>query len=96
MRAKIKDLYGKKVLKKVKSLIEREPGKRRVGELRLIETDRPLIACIDASRLASTSLGGIAEKFSCLDFVPDLLDAGDVGVKLRPYREGADYFAVST
>ena len=67
-----------------------------MAELRFRETDRPLIASIDTSRLASTSLGGIADEFGCLDFVPDLLDTGDIGVKLRPHREGADNFTVST
>lgn len=86
---------GRKVLEKVKSLWSKEEPRRDVlAELGLRETDRPLIACIDASRLASASLGGITGELGRVDFFPDLFDVGGIRVKLVPHREGADNFTV--
>ena len=67
-----------------------------MAELGLRETDRALIARIDASRLASTSLRGITNELCSVDFFPDLSDVGSIWVKLVPHREGADNFTVPT
>jgi hypothetical protein len=66
-----------------------------MAELSFIETDRTLIACTDASRLYSTSLGGITCELRRIYLITDLFDVGGVGVKLVPHGEGADDLAVS-
>ncbi len=54
----------------------------RVTELYLRATDRPLVACVDTSRLGLTGRGGITGELRGIDFVPDLPYVGGIRVKL--------------